>query len=110
MDALSFPRASKMASSSRATKTQGEGDRDDGLLGLPLGTVDSFPGKVSKTARPSSQYKKENSKDQQEVVQPVDPYSQPFTIEAAFSLSIDEQFLPCYLQGYNLYQESRTSK
>ena len=47
------------------------------------------------------------------ITQPVQgniSYAQPFTIQKALTLSFLESELMYHLQGYNLYQESRTSK
>ena len=41
---------------------------------------------------------------------PSNAYKQPFTLEAALSLSLDDQNVPWYLQGYDLFIETRTSK
>ena len=103
MDSFPFQRTSKVTPDETAV----EGDRDDGL---PLGSVHSFSGNLIHMAKLPSQRSTEIISDQLESAQTVNPYTQPFTIEAAFSLSIDKQFLPWYLEGYSLYQESRTSK
>ena len=41
---------------------------------------------------------------------PTNPYEQPFTLEAALSLSLEDHLLPFHLTGYDLFLEAVTSK
>ena len=40
----------------------------------------------------------------------VHSYDHPFTIEDALSLSLDDRNVPWFLQGYDIFMETRTSK
>ena len=40
----------------------------------------------------------------------VDPYSLPFTRKSSLTLIIKDELCPCYVEGYNLLHDSRTSK
>ena len=92
MDRLPFP--SKVFPSQSEEEHQQKGD------GLPVGSHQSYP----------LQQKEETHKEQPGVQQVSNPYEQPFTLEAALSLSLDDQTVPWYLQGYDLFMETRTSK
>ena len=54
--------------------------------------------------------KNELDKELPVILQVVNPYVQPFTIETAFSLQIPDQEVQYHLMGYNIFQETRTSK
>ena len=95
MDRFAFPRQD-----AKVVPTQNEEElqqRDDGL---PVGSHQSYP----------LQQKEETHKEQPGVQQEASPYEQPFTLEAALSLSLNDQTVPWYLQGYDLFMETRTSK
>ena len=86
--------------------TQSEQQQRD--EGLPVSSVHTLHQRPQ--AEPPTQQREEVNEEHQVQRQLVDPYSQPFTIEAAFSLSISDEFLPWFLVGYDLFEETRTSK
>ena len=103
MDRLAFPRQNaKVAPTQSEAKLQ---QRDDGL---PVGSHQSYP--LQQTTKQQSKPKEERNKEQPGVQQVSNPYEQPFTLEAALSLSLEDQTVPWYLQGYDLFMETRTSK
>ena len=102
MDRLAFPRQHK-----KVVPTQNEEKRQRDDL-LPVGSTLSFHQR-SQVEQPS-QPKEEINKEKPGVQQVANPYEQPFTLEAALSLSLDDQTVPWYLQGYDLFMETRTSK
>ena len=103
MDRLPFPRQdAKVAPTQSEEKRQ---QRDDGL---PVGSHQSYP--LQQTTKPPSQPKEQTNKEQPWVQQEANPYEQPFTLDAALSLSLYDQTVPWYLQGYDLFMETRTSK
>ena len=59
---------------------------------------------------PSKHHTKEQDKYNPGTLQLSNPYEQPFTIKAALSLQIPDKELQYHLQGFNLNQDSRTSK
>ena len=101
MDRLSFSSQPTKVVPTQNTQ-QVEGNRE-----VPIGLDPPLP---QHTAKPSSPQEGEINKEQSDVLQSVDPYSQPFTMEAAFSLSIADEFLPWFLVGYDLFEETKTSK
>ena len=44
------------------------------------------------------------------ITESVDPYSLIFTIKSSFTLIIKDEYCSYYVKGYNLLNESRTSK
>ena len=102
MDLLAFTRKDAKVVPTQSEEHQ---QRDEGL---PVGSVHTLHQRPQ--AEPPSQQREEVNEEHQVQRQSVDPYSQPFTIEAALSLSLDDQFVPWYLQGYDLFMETRTSK
>ena len=103
MNRLASPRQNaKVAPTQSEEKLQ---RRDDGL---PVGSHQSYP--LKQTTKQPSKPKEETNKKQPGVQQEANPYVQPFTLEAALSLSLDDQTVPWYLQGYDLFIEARTSK
>ena len=103
MDRLPFPRQdAKVAPTQSEAKLQ---QRDDGL---PVGSHQSYP--LQQTTKPPPKPKDERNKEQPGGQLEANPYVQPFTLEAALSLSLEDQTVPWYLQGYDLFMETRTSK
>jgi len=103
MNRLASPRQNaKVAPTQSEEKLQ---RRDDGL---PVGSHQSYP--LKQTTKQPSKPKEETNKKQPGVQQEANPYVQPFTLEAALSLSLEDQTVPWYLQGYDLFMETRTSK
>ena len=103
MNRLAFPRQNaKVAPTQSEEKLQ---RRDDGL---PVGSHQSYP--LQQSTKPPPKHKEGTKKEQPGEQQVSNPYEQPFTLEAALSLSLDDQTVPWYLQGYDLFMETRTSK
>ena len=103
MDRVTFPRQD-----AKVVPSQSEEDhqrRDDAL---PVGSHQSYP--LQQTTKQQSKPKEERNKEQPGVQQEASRYEQPFTLEAALSLSLYDQTVPWYLQGYDLFMETRTSK
>jgi len=103
MDRATFPRQD-----AKVVPSQSEEDhqrRDDAL---PVGSHQSYP--LQQSTKPPPKHKEGTKKEQPGEQQVSNPYEQPFTLEAALSLSLDEQTVPWYLHGYDLFIETRTSK
>ena len=103
MDRVTFPRQD-----AKVVPSQSEEDhqrRDDAL---PVGSHQSYP--LQQSTKPPPKHKEGTKKEQPGEQQVSNPYEQPFTLEAALSLSLEDQTVPWYLQGYDLFMETRTSK
>ena len=92
----------------KVAPTQSEDKLQQRDAGLPAGSHQSFP--LQQTTKPPPKPKHERNKEQPGGQLEANPYVQPFTLEAALSLSLDDQTVPWYLQGYDLFIETRTSK
>ena len=103
MNRLASPRLN-----AKVAPTQSEDKLQQRDAGLPAGSHQSFP--LQQTTKPPHTPKDELNKEQTGEQLQASPYEQPFTLEAALSLSLNDQTVPWYLQGYDLFMETRTSK